>query len=305
MEATEAVDLSVIIVSWNTRELLARCLSSLYADAEASRIALQTLVVDNASSDGTVEMLAGRFPTVHVVALAENIGFAAATNTGIRHALAGDILLLNPDTELLPGALAGLCSALQAMPHVGLVSGILLNPDHSLQSAGYRFPTLSQSFLDFFPLHDRLVASRLNGRFQPGDGLSPYAVDHPLGACMLVRSTVVEQVGLLDEGYFMYSEEIDWCRRIAAAGWTILIAPTAQIIHYGGQSTSQVSDAMFRQLHRSRARYFAAYHSHAYLQTVERMASAASWCAGRRDNARGRRLREVSGIYRAARGDPA
>ncbi|HEX7101233.1 MAG TPA: glycosyltransferase family 2 protein [Nitrolancea sp.] len=303
MEDTKAVDLSVIIVSWNTRELLARCLKSLYADADASSIALQAVVVDNASSDGTIKMLAERFPAVHVVARSENSGFASATNAGIRQALADEILLLNPDTELLPGALAALRSALHAMPHVGLASGILLNPDHSLQSAGYRFPTLTQSFLDFFPVHNRLVASSLNGRFQPGDGLSPYAVDHPLGACMLVRSTVIEQVGLLDENYFMYSEEIDWCRRIGAGGWTILIAPSAHVIHYGGQSTSQVSDAMFRQLHRSRARYFAEYHSRAYLQTVERMASAASWWVSRRDKAQGRQLREVSGIYRTARGD--
>jgi GT2 family glycosyltransferase len=305
MEETEASNTSAVIVSWNTRDLLARCLDALYADAERSGITLQTIVVDNASSDGTVEMLAKRFPSVQVVARSENSGFAAATNRGIRQAASVDLLLLNPDTELLPGALAAMRSALHAMPHVGLVSGILLNPDHSLQSAGYRFPTLTQSFLDFFPLHDRLVASGLNGRFTPGDGLSPYAVDYPLGACMLVRREVIEQVGLLDEQYFMYSEEIDWCRRIAAAGWSILIAPAARIIHHGGQSTGQAPDAMFVQLHRSRARYFAHYHSGAYLRTVERMATVAGWWTSRRDAAQGRRLREVSALYRAARGDHA
>jgi hypothetical protein len=305
MKENEAPDLSVVIVSWNTCELLARCINSLCADAATSRIALQVIVVDNASSDGTVDMLSECFPSIDVVALTENRGFAAATNTGIERAQAGDILLLNPDTEPLPGALTAMRSALHAMPHAGLVSGILLNPDRSIQSAGYRFPTLTQSFLDFFPLHDRLVASSLNGRYSAGDGLSPYAVDHPLGACMLVRRDVIDQIGLLDEEYFMYSEEIDWCRRIAAGGWTILIAPAASIIHYGGQSTRQASDAMFLQLHRSRARYFAQYHSHAYLRTVERMASAACWWAGRTDETRAQQLHSVSEIYRTGRGDDA
>ena len=305
MEERKIPDLSVVIVSWNTRELLARCLASLYADADASHIALQPIVVDNASSDRSVEMLGERFPAVDVVALTENSGFAAATNTGIRRALAHDILLLNPDTELLAGALSAMRSALHTMPHAGLVSGLLLNPDHSLQSAGYRFPTLMQSFLDFFPLHDRLIASRFNGRFNPGDGLSPYAVDHPLGACMLVRRAVVEQIGPLDENYFMYSEEIDWCHRIVAGGWTILIAPGARIIHHGGQSTGQASERMFMELHRSRARYFRQYHSPAYLGAVERLATAAGWWASRRDVVRGRRLRDVAAIYRAARGEHA
>jgi GT2 family glycosyltransferase len=301
MTENQAPDLSVVIVSWNTRDLLARCLTSLNADG----VALRTIVVDNASADGTVDMLAERFPAVDVVSLSENRGFAAATNLGIRQAPDGDVLLLNPDTEMLPGALTALRSALHAMPHVGLVSGILLNPDRSLQSAGYRFPTLTQSFLDFFPLNDRLIASSVNGRFKPGDGVTPYAVDHPLGACMLVRREVIDQVGLLDENYFMYSEEIDWCRRITGAGWTILIAPAVKIIHYGGQSTSQASEEMFLQLHRSRARYFAHYHSRAYLRTVERMASAASWWAGRHDSPRAEQLQAVPEIYRRARGDDA
>jgi N-acetylglucosaminyl-diphospho-decaprenol L-rhamnosyltransferase len=313
MEENEARDLSVVIVSWNTRELLTRCLASLLADAAASGITLDVIVIDNASADGSAAALAQHFPSITVEALEANTGFAAATNRGIRRASGGDILLLNPDTELLPGALAALRRALHSMPHAGLVGGLLLNPDGSLQSSGYRFPHLAQTFLDFFPLHPRLVGSQLNGRVPHGDGLSPYAVDHPLGACMLVRREVVERVGLLDECFFMYSEEIDWCRRIVAAGWTVLIAPAARIIHFGGQSTSQASDAMFLQLHRSRARYFRRYHSGTFLHSVELMARAAAWWAGSRSSIEGRRseptrakaLRSVSRIYREARGDDA
>ena len=310
MEQNEARSLSAVIVSWNTRELLERCLASLLADAAASNITLEAIVVDNASADGSAAALAQRFPAVAVDALEENIGFAAATNRGIRRASGDDILLLNPDTELLPGALAALWRALHSMPHVGLVGGLLLNPDGSLQSSGYRFPTLTQSFLDFFPLHPRLVGSKLNGRVPPGDGLSPYAVDHPLGACMLVRHAVIERIGLLDEHFFLYSEEIDWCRRIVAGGWTVLITPAARIIHFGGQSTSQASQAMFLQLHRSRAYYFQRYHSDSFLHSVELMARAAAWWAKSRSIIEGPRsrptranaLRSVSRIYHEARG---
>ncbi len=289
--------LSVVIVSWNTRELLDTCLTSLVDDAERSHIALQVVVVDNGSTDGTVAMLRERDLTLRVLALEENVGFAAATNRGIRETSGESILLLNPDTQIQPGALGILLSTLHSMPHVGLVSGLLLNHDLSIQSTGYRFPGLAQSFLDFFPTHPRIMGSHLNGRVAPGDGRAPYAVDHPLGACMLVRRTVVERVGLLDEQYFMYSEEIDWCQRIRAAGWSILMAPEARIVHFGGQSTSQVRDEMFLELHRSRARYFKRYQSDRFLRMLELMARTAS----RRDPQRMTLLRRVADTYARAR----
>jgi N-acetylglucosaminyl-diphospho-decaprenol L-rhamnosyltransferase len=310
MVENETPDLSVVIVSWNTRELLERCLRSLITDAQRSGISTEMIVIDNASSDGSVAALRERYHAVILDALEENIGFAAATNRGIRRATGSDILLLNPDTEVLPGALSAMRRALHAMPHVGLVGGLLLNPDGSFQSSGYRFPGLTQSFLDFFPLHPRLIGSQINGRVSPGDGMTPYAVDHPLGACMLVRRAVVERVGILDERYFMYSEEIDWCRRIEAGGWAILIAPNARIVHFGGQSTRQASEAMLLQLHRSRADYFRGYHSDAFLRSVELMARTAAWWSqvrprGHSAEEQGSRtevLRRVSHIYRQARG---
>ena len=268
--------LSVVIVSWNTRELLDKCLQSLTADAQRSHLSTEVIVVDNGSTDGTASMLRERHPTVQVTELGENVGFAAASNVGIRATTGQFVLLLNPDTVVQPDALNILRSTIESMPHVGLVSGLLLNPDGSIQSAGYRFPGLTQAFLDFFPLHPRLMESRLNGRVPSGDGRAPYAVDHPLGACMLVRRCVIERVGLLDEQYFMYSEEIDWCQRIRAAGWSILIAPNARIVHFGGQSTAQIHAEMFRELHRSRAHYFRRYKSRQFLRAVELMARMAS-----------------------------
>lgn len=276
------VDISVVIVSWNTRDLLSRCIASVIRQADEARLQVEIVVVDNASSDGTIDFINQEYPGITVIALQENRGFAAANNLGIARARGAEILLLNPDTEMLPGSLSALWQGLHASPRVGLTGALLLNPDGSLQSAGYRFPGLVQTFLDIFPVHPKLIGSRLNGRTPPGDGLSPLAIDHPLGACMLVRRAVIEQVGMLDDRYFIYSEEVDWCRRIKAAGWTILTAPAARVIHYSGQSTGQMPDAMFLHLHRSRNRYFRRYHSPAFVSAVGTMIRVgAAWQAAR------------------------
>ncbi|MCS7051293.1 MAG: glycosyltransferase family 2 protein [Thermomicrobium sp.] len=304
----DELDLSVVIVTWNVRAFLPACLESLGADLARSGLAAEVIVVDNGSSDGTVDLINERFPWVECLALGDNRGFPAANNLAFARSRGRAILLLNPDTEVLPGAIARLWDALHAAPHVGVVGARLLNPDGSLQSAGYRFPGFVQNVLDFFPVHPRLVGSRLNGRFGPGDGLTPFAIDHPLGACMLVRRTVVDQVGGLDEGYVYYSEEIDWCRRIRAAGWTILTAPAAQIVHYAGGSTRQVSEASFLQLHRSRARYFRRWHGRSFVRWLARLAIlAAGWATLRARltgdaalETRARLLRQAAAIYRSA-----
>ncbi len=303
--------LSVVIVSWNTRELLDGCLHSVVDNTKIDRISTEIVVVDNASTDGTVEKLEAKYPRVNFVPLQSNIGFAAATNVGIRQASGQYVLLLNPDTQVCPGSLSVLIKALDTMPHVGMVSGLLVNPNGSLQSSGYRFPGLMQSFLDFFPLHPRLIDTALNGRVLPGDRIAPYEVDYPLGACMLVRREVIYQVGPLDESYFMYSEEVDWCQRIRAAGWSILIAPEARIVHYGGQSTSQMPEEMYLQLHRSRAQYLQRHKSGAFLHAVELMARAAEIWARIRPRShqlstterrtRVQALQSVSRIYAQAR----
>lgn len=249
-------DLSVVIVSWNTRELLLQCLVSVRAEQRRSELDLEIIVVDNASTDGSAEAVRAADSDVVVLAQSENLGFAAANNLGIEHARGNALLILNPDTELQPESLGRLWRTLVASEHIGLVSPVLLNTDGSFQTAGFQFPGLVQTFLDLYPLHPRLMGSQINGRYDRGDGRSPFRIDHPLGACMLVRREIVDTVGAFDPGYFVYSEEIDWCRRMSDAGWTILCAPSATVIHHGGQSTSQAPDRMQAQLHRSRARYF-------------------------------------------------
>jgi len=260
--------LAVVIVSWNVRGLLVACLRSLFADVGRLDLETQVWVVDNASSDGTPEIVAQAFPNVRLVANQENLGFAAGNNLALREISKLDppvkrVWLLNPDTEVLPGAAAKLLSALDSHPRVGVVGPKLLYPDGSLQQSAFRFPGLGQLAFELFPHPARLYETPLNGRYpcRLYERKTPFAVDHPLGASMLVRAEVVAQVGLMDEDYRMYCEEIDWCWRIRKAGWRALCVPTAQVIHHAGQSTVQVPIPSFTNLWVSRARLYAAHHS--------------------------------------------
>lgn len=264
MEA-DRKSLSVIIVSYNTRDLLARCLASVAAEPRPPD---EVIVVDNASADDSAAMVRARFPHVQVTANTENRGFAAATNQGLRAATGDFLCLLNPDTELVPGALEALASFLEANQKVGVVGPTLLHADGTYQHAAFRFPTLPMALIDFFPLNHRVLNSRLNGRYPFTLYEHPFAMDHPLGACMLVRRAACAAVGLLDERFFMYCEEIDWCRRIKQAGWEIMHVPGARVVHHGGQSTQQAAGRMFVELHRSRFRLFAKHHSKRYQWAV-------------------------------------
>lgn len=246
------MDLSIVIVNWNTRELLGQCLASIYAHPPTAEF--ETLVVDNASTDGSVEMVRTRFPQVRLMPNRENVGFARANNQAIRVSTGQYVLLLNPDTEVYPDALDCLVRFLVDRPSVGAVGPRVLNPDGTLQLSCYPAPTLSRELWRLFHL----------------DALYPYgnyamtgwrqdvarAVEGLLGACLMLRRSVLDEVGLLDEDYFIYSEEVDLCRRVHAAGWALYWAPEARIIHYGGQSTRQVATEMFLHLYKSKIIYF-------------------------------------------------
>jgi GT2 family glycosyltransferase len=246
-----SICLSIVIVSYNTADLLRRCLLSL--PAGVGGLAHEIIVVDNASTDGSAAMVAAEFPAVRLIAQRENAGFAAANNVGLARARGDWLGLLNPDTEVAPGALAEVVAWLRAHPAAGVAAPRLLNPDGSTQATGFRFPGPAQVALDWFPVSPRLLTSRLNGRYPPRD--APFRIDHPLGACFVVRRAAAEAVGLFDAGYFMYSEEVDWFRRLAAAGWQIWSLPAATVVHHGGASTRQQPARMFEELHRSRDRY--------------------------------------------------
>jgi len=282
--------LSIVIVSFNTRELLRRCLASIVenphhlvigaptlearcpephissSECESHpRLPLELIVVDNDSADGSPEMVEHCFPSVRLVRSGSNLGFARATNLGLKESKGDLILLLNPDTEVVGGALAQMVSFLENHPEVGVVGPSLIYPDGRPQHAAFRFPNLWMSFFDFFPLNHRLYDSSLNGRYRsPRDGM-PFPVDHPLGAAMMIRREALDEVGLLDESFFMYCEEIDWCLRARKLGWKVYQLPLARIIHHSAQSTSQFRDAMLVELHRSRYRFFRKHYSPAFI----------------------------------------
>jgi GT2 family glycosyltransferase len=244
-------ELPIIIVSWNVRELLARCLTSIQVELERSRITSRIVVVDNASHDGSPEMVRERFPQVELVASDENLGFAKGNNVGLR--LVPDCefaLLLNPDTEVQPGAITTLLAAARTRSDVALATSRLFYGDGAFQHSAFHFPGLSQLYIDLFPVPGRLHESRLNGRYPrvAYESGQPFEIDHPLGAVMLIRGSAMRQVGLFDENFTLYCEEIDWAARFKEAGWQNLCVPSARITHHEGRSTSQVKVASFVKL---------------------------------------------------------
>ncbi len=258
-------DLAVIIVTWNVRDLALDALRSLYADLDSSGLSATVYVVDNNSSDGTVDAVRAAFPAAHVIASAENLGFVRGNNAAI-NLLAADppraVYLLNPDTITQAGATRALFDALMRDPSLGLVGAGLHYGDGSFQHSAFAFPGLRQTWIEFFPVPGRLIESRFNGRYPralyaAGD---PFAVDFVLGATMLLRYEVVAQTGGFDEAFFMYCEEIDWAWRIRQAGWRVACVPAAPVIHLGGQSSAQVRAQATLYLWQSRLRLFARLH---------------------------------------------
>ncbi len=273
------VRLGIVIVSYNVREHLCRCLGAVEASVQASGLDAELVVVDNASRDGSVDMVRTEFPKVQLLANEENAGFAAATNQGLR-ALGfpeeggPDFgMLLNPDTLVRGAALAEMLSFMDRNPRAGVAGARLVYEDGSFQHSAFRYPTLCMAFFDFFLPHHRLLDSRLNGRYprrlyQSG---RPFEIDHPLGAAMMVRREAALRAGLLDEAFFMYCEEIDWCRRIKKAGWHIYCVPRAEIVHLEGRSARQFREEMFVALWRSRYRLFAKHNGPLYRWAVRRI----------------------------------
>jgi len=277
-------NLSVVIVSWNVSDLLRRCLRSVHkvgtdsaggqtADSDSWR---EVIVVDNASSDDSVEMVRGQFPEVQLIVNRSNRGFPAAVNQGIETSRGHYVLVLNPDTEILGDALTELVLFADQHPDIGMIGPQLLNADGSLQSSRRRFPTLATAFvestwLEFAALDVQSTAlgerataplRRLLERYRFADrpAAATQDVDWITGAAMLARREAIDDVGLMDEGYFMYSEELDWCRRFREAGWRVVYLPAAQIVHHVGKSSEQAVPMRHIHFQTSKIRYFRKYH---------------------------------------------
>lgn len=286
-------DLSIIIVSWNVRDLLRNCLLSIrnspgFQIARAANPAaapqaavypqskttpspavlnkppwnMEVIVVDNASTDGSPALVRQEFPWVQLLSNQSNLGFPAANNQGINCSSGRYLLLLNPDTEVVGDALSAMLSYMESHPDVGVLGPQLRYSDGSLQSSRRRFPTLATAFVESTILQGFFAHSRLLQRYYmldtPDDAVQD--VDWVVGAAMLVRRQVVDQVGGLDEGFFMYSEELDWCRRIKGAGWRVVYFPKACIVHHEGKSSEQALAIRHISFHSSKVRYFRKHH---------------------------------------------
>ena len=246
-------EISIIIVNWNTRQLLAECLQSLYKTLKG--ITFEVVVVDNASTDDSLDMLAEAFPSVQVIRNTENVGFPRANNQAMQICCGKYFLLFNSDAVAMPNSIQTMYNLAENQPKAGMVGAQLINPDGSFQASHTRFPNLWQEFLILTGL-GRIIL----GSWYPSQG--PQAekgsqmVDYVEGACMFVRAEAYRQVGGMDEGYFMYAEEVDWCYQLRQGGWQVWYHPEARVIHHGGASSKSRRTQREGDLYRSRVQFF-------------------------------------------------
>lgn len=245
-------DVSIIIVNYNTRQLTMDCLASVYESLTSFQY--EIIVVDNASHDGSVEAIRGEYPDVRLIANRDNTGFAVANNQGMDIAKGRYILLLNSDTVVQTDTLEVMIGFMDRHPEMGASGCKVILPDGSLDKACKRgFPTPSASFYYAFGISRMFPDRPKFNQYQLGH-LSPddeYPVDCLVGAFMLVRRETIDQVGGLDETFFMYGEDIDWCYRIKEAGWGIYYYPRTYIVHYKGASARRKPMKIIYEFHRA------------------------------------------------------
>ncbi len=301
------MDLSVIIVNWNVRDLLRRCLERI--PQAVGDLAYEVIVVDNASTDGS-QSLANAFPHLRWIQNRDNVGFTRANNQGVAVARGRYLCFLNPDTEPQPDSLATLVGYLDTHPDVGIVGPQLRYPDGTLQPSRYRIPTLVVALMESTPIAWHWSDNPWS-RWYHCATLSPdreHDVDWLNGACLMVRREVIEQVGTFDEGFFMYSEELDLCRRAKAADWRVVYVPDAVVVHHEGKSSEQVVVARHVHFNRSKVRYFRKHHGRAAAALLrwglrlqyaaEMLLEAAKWLVGHKRGLRAQRVRAYWEVIR-------
>lgn len=252
------MEISFIIVNWNTKALLLQCLDSIRETAAG--IAHEIWVVDNASTDGSIEALQVHYPEVHLVRNEVNLGFAAANNQAFFRMAGRYAILLNSDARLLHGAARALYDYMEGHPDVGMACGQLLNPDGSLQRSVANFP----SWITL--LGNETVLNLLFPKRYPGKrrvSPDPVEVESGIGACLILRKEAIDRIGGFDEGYFFFFEETDYARRMWANGWKVVFVPQARIVHEQGKSVGARADGRIL-FYRSRHRYLRKWHPLAY-----------------------------------------
>ncbi len=246
------MELSIIIVNYNTSELLHKCLNKVYKSLSFGKIEKESevIVVDNASSDDSVPMAEKNFPEVIIIKNSKNLGFAKANNQALRQARGKYILLLNSDTEIDKDALTGLLDEIKKKQGVGVVGGKLLNPDGSVQASAGFLPSLSKVFFWMFFIDDIPLLCRLIKPYHIQDKKfyqKKADVDWVTGACFMIKREVIETVGYMDENIFMYGEELEWCYRIRKAGFSVIYTPKVCLLHHKGASTKDTEGGIIEE----------------------------------------------------------
>jgi GT2 family glycosyltransferase len=242
-------DLTISIVNTDNRAMLVRCLRVL--EQPAPKLALELFVVDNASTDGSAELLGREFPHVRVLENSERLGFAASHNRALAQGTGRYLIILNDDTAVLPGCFETMVRFMDAHPDAGACGAQLLNPDGSLQRTANRFPTLLFGIFEALALNRLLPNNPIwrHNIYADWDRTTAREVDAVSGAALLIRQEALAQIGLLDPNFFIYSEEIDWCYRLHQRGWKVYYLPEARITHFGGQSTAARAPQKFHDIY--------------------------------------------------------
>jgi len=255
------MDLSVVIVSYNSRDALPSCLTALRP--ELAGLAHEIVVVDNASRDGSPALLAAEYPDVRCFANPENVGYARAVNQAIAATSGALVLVMNPDCEVRPGAIAGLRRHLLEHAECAIAGPRILNPDGSLEYSARAFPDHLTFLFNRYSLLTRLFPGNPWSRrylMSDWDHASERDVDWLSGACMLVRREAIDRVGPMDEAFFMFNEDVDWCRRMKVAGWRVSYVPAATVVHHIGASRHRVAPRVILARHRGMIHYFHKHH---------------------------------------------
>jgi GT2 family glycosyltransferase len=263
------------VVSWNTRERLNACLASLSNACLDIQSGVEVFVVDNASTDGSAAMVCDHFPSVTLLVNETNVGFARANNQALRQCQTPYVLLLNSDAEVQSGAIQWLLSFMQEHGRAGAAGACLLNSDGSLQPSAQPMLTPEREFwrLSFADCAVRRATYRMHS----WDQRTPRLVEVLKGACLVLRREALDEVGLLDDSYFMYTEEVDLCYRLAQAGWELWWVPQAKVVHHGSASTRQAAEAMYLALYHSKMQFFRKFGGEQRARCFKRLVRLAYW----------------------------
>lgn len=262
------MDVSIVIVSWQVKEPLRRCLASIYA--HPSTLATEVFVVDNASTDGTVEMVRESFPMVTIIANEKNLGFAKACNQAIKKSTGEFIYILNPDTEVTDGSISALHDFMHSTNDCGIAGCRLVNEDGSLQSSARRFPDLLSHILILLKLHNFFPHLKPIADYYLSDWPHNHTqpVEQVMGACFMIRREVLKRIGLFDEHFYIWYEEVDLCRRALSAGWKTYFYADATILHQKGKSFSQRNPITLQIIFGRSLLYYFFKHSNLYAYAV-------------------------------------